>query len=173
MDNSLKDDDGMKRKFAVVTLTLAVGLAACEGSTDTGSATAPAEVVAATPQAVPEAAAARPGLAPAPATVATPGAPAYAALYPGALIEGEPTLADGVAGPGGLLTFTTEDEPQAVVDFYKSRAEAAGLSPVMSMNQGEAIAYGAGSPEGATIQVVASPAEAGGTSVQLSWSSGE
>ena len=171
MDNSLKDDDGMKRKFAVVTLTLAVGLAACEGSTDTGSATAPAEVVAATPQAVQEAAAARPEAAP--ATVATPGAPDYAALYPGALIEGEPTLADGVAGPGGLLTFTTEDEPQAVVDFYKSRAEAAGLSPVMSMNQGEAIAYGAGSPEGATIQVVASPAEAGGTSVQLSWSAGE
>lgn len=102
-----------------------------------------------------------------------PGAPAFAALYPGAVVEGDPTVADGMAGPGGLLTFTTSDAPQAVVDFYKTRAEAAGLSPVMAMNQGEAIAYGAGSPEGATIQVVASPAEAGSTSVQLSWSAGE
>jgi hypothetical protein len=161
----------MKRKIAVVTLTLAVGLAACEGSSDTGSAAAPADVVAAPLPAAPEAAGARAELAP--ASAAVEGAPDYAALYPGAVVEGEPTVADGVAGPGGLMTFSTEAEPQAVVDFYKSRAEASGLSPVMSMNQGEAIAYGAGSPEGATIQVVASPAEAGGTSVQLSWSAGE
>ncbi|MBB5747145.1 hypothetical protein [Brevundimonas variabilis] len=161
----------MKRKFAVVAMTLALGLSACEGPGDTTPAANVAEDVAAPAAADPPAAEARVELAP--ASPAVPGAPDYAALYPGAVIEGVPTVADGVAGPGGLLTFSTEAEPQAVVDFYKRRAEASGLSPVMSMNQGEAIAYGAGSPEGATIQVVASPAEAGGTSVQLSWSAGE
>lgn len=160
----------MKRKIAVVAIALAAGLAACEGSSDSGpSVDASAAVPGAS--ASPPAMEARADLPPAEPIVA--GAPVYAALYPGSVIEGDPTVADGVAGPGGLLTFTTAAEPQAVVDFYKGRAEAAGLSPVMSMNQGEAIAYGAGSPEGATIQVVASPAEAGGTSVQLSWSSGE
>ena len=166
----------MKRKIAVVAMTLTVGLSACEGSSDTdlsaGEAGAGTASVAAEPTAtVAETAEARTERMPAAPVV--PGAPDYAALYPGAVIDGEPTVADGVAGPGGLLTFSTEAEPQAVVDFYKSRAEASGLSPVMSMNQGEAIAYGAGSPDGATIQVVASPAEAGGTSVQLSWSAGE
>lgn len=166
----------MKRNFAVVAMTLTMGLSACEGSSDTdlsageaGAATVPA--AAAPPAIVSETAEARAERVPASPVV--PGAPDYAALYPGAVIEGDPTVADGVAGPGGLLTFSTEAEPKAVVDFYKSRAEASGLSPVMSMNQGEAIAYGAGSPSGATIQVVASPAETGGTSVQLSWSAGE
>ena len=171
-DNSLKDDDGMKRKIAVVAMTLAVGLGACEGSGQVDSAAEGADAATETAApAAPEAGDTRAERVP--AAPAVRGAPDYAALYPGAEIIGEPTVADGVAGPGGLLTFSTEAEPQEVVDFYKSRAEASGLSPVMSMNQGEAIAYGAGSPEGATVQVVASPAEAGGTSVQLSWSAGE
>jgi hypothetical protein len=170
----------MKRKIAVVTMTLAVGLVACEGSGEVAPsadvAEAAAESTTATPTVPDVPVAARTGEASAslaPASPAIPGAPEYAVLFPGGVIEGEPTLADGVAGPGGLLTFSTTAEPQAVVDFYKNRAEAAGLSPVMSMNQGEAIAYGAGSAEGATIQVVASPAETGSTSVQLSWSAGE
>ena len=169
----------MKRKIAVVTMTLAVGLVACEGSSEADRSADVADAATVAQAAVPEAAEAAEARAKggpaelAPAGPAVPGAPDYAALYPGAVIEGEPTVADGVAGPGGLLTFSTTAEPQAVVDFYKSRAEAAGLSPVMSMNQGDAIAYGAGSAEGATIQVVASPAEAGSTSVQLSWSAGE
>lgn len=169
----------MKRKIAVVAMTLAVGLVACEGSSEADPSGDVADAATAATAAVPEAAEAaeaRAEQAPAelmPARPAVPGAPDYAALYPGAVIQGEPTVADGEAGPGGLLTFSTTAEPQAVVDFYKSRAEAAGLSPVMSMNQGDAIAYGAGSAEGATIQVVASPSEAGSTSVQLSWSAGE
>ncbi len=169
-DNGLKDDDGMKRTIAVVAMTLTVGLSACDGVSD--AEPAPDAAVTAAPAVVADNAA--PASAePAPTPPIVAGAPAFAALYPGGVVEGEPTIADGVAGPGGLLTFTTPDAPQAVVDFYKSRAEASGLSPVMAMNQGEAIAYGAGSPKGATIQVVASPADSGGTSVQLSWSAGQ
>ena len=64
--------------------------------------------------------------------------------------------------------------PDAVVAFYRQRAEAAGLAPVMAMNQGEARAYGAAArtANGATMQVVASPGEGGLTSVQLTWSAG-
>lgn len=169
-DNGLKDDDGMKRTIAVVSMTLALGLTACEGSSD-AAPSAGRGVTASAPTATAPDPIERAQLAP--AELVFPGAPAFAALYPGAVVEGDPTIADGVAGPGGLLTFSTEAEPGAVVDFYKRRAEASGLSPVMAMNQGEAIAYGAGSAEGATIQVVASPSEDGGTSVQLSWSAGE
>ena len=64
--------------------------------------------------------------------------------------------------------------PETVIAFYRQRAEAAGLSPVMAMNQGEARAYGAAARKenGATLQVVASPGEEGLTSVQLTWSGG-
>jgi hypothetical protein len=80
----------------------------------------------------------------------------------------------GPTGPGGLITFTTDAAPETVVAFYRQRAEAAGLSPVMAMNQGEARAYGAAArkDKGASLQVVASPGESGLTSVQLSWSAG-
>ena len=78
------------------------------------------------------------------------------------------------AGPGGIATYTTDADPDAVIAFHRSRAEAAGLSSAMSMDQGEARAYGAASPEsGASLQVVASAAENGLTSVQLSWSAGK
>ncbi|MNO07877.1 hypothetical protein D3C81_2302640 [compost metagenome] len=72
------------------------------------------------------------------------------------------------------MTFTTDAAPDAVVAFYRQRAEAAGLAPVMAMNQGEARAYGAAARKenGATLQVVAAPGEGGLTSVQLTWSAG-
>ena len=55
-----------------------------------------------------------------------------------------------------------------------TRAEEAGLTSVMGMNQGDARAYGAaGGQAGATnLQVVAAPGAGGETSVQLSWSAG-
>ena len=61
-----------------------------------------------------------------------------------------------------------------MIDFYRQRAERAGLSPIMAMNQGEARAYGASArtDKGASLQVVAAPGEDGATSVQLSWSGG-
>jgi len=171
--NSLKDVGGMKRSVAAVAVALTVGLVGCDERSEAApetslppAADAPAEIA--------PAAAAAPGPA-APADAAPiDGAPAFAALYPGAQADGPATVANGPTGPVGLITFTTDADPDAVVAFYKQRAEAAGLAPVMAMNQGEARAYGAAArkADGATLQVVASPGEGGLTSVQLTWSAG-
>jgi len=103
-----------------------------------------------------------------------PGAPPFAALYPGATLDEPATVAAGDAGQGGLATFHADAQPDQIVTFYRERAEAAGLTSVMGMNQGAARAYGAAGaqPNGPSLQVVASPAEAGGASVQVTWSEG-
>ena len=166
----------MKRSVAAVAVALTVGLVGCDERSEAAPETsppppadAPAEIapVAAAVAATPEAAAPA-----APASI--DGAPAFAALYPGAQADDPAAVANGPTGPGGLITFTTDAVPDAVVAFYKQRAEAAGLSPVMAMNQGEARAYGAAARKenGATLQVVAAPGEGGLTSVQLTWSAG-
>lgn len=153
-------------------------LAACD---QTGSAPPDVE----SPQAVAEAEAApAPVLAPLPTTspaealpaaaAAAPGAPTFAVLYPGAAADSPALSADGPDGPGGLVTYTTQADPDAVIAFYRQKAEAAGLSSVMAMNQGLARAYGAAATDvGASLQVVASPTDDGETSVQLSWSAGQ
>ncbi len=61
-----------------------------------------------------------------------------------------------------------------MIAFHRARAEAAGLSSAMSMDQGEARAYGAtNAASGANLSVVASATEEGPTSVQISWSAGQ
>jgi len=164
----------MKRSLAAVAAVLIVGVAGCDSSTAPAKAPAKAaDTTGAGATVQPDAPA--PVTVPAGATAAADASatPAFAAVYPGATLEGDPTTAGGPAGPGGILTFTTEASPEAVIDFYRDRAEASGLAPVMSMNQGEARAYGAARAEtDASVQVVASPADDGVTSVQLSWSAG-
>ena len=172
--NSLKDVGGMKRSVAAVAVALTVGLTGCDERSEAAPEIAPS---AATPEAPPaETVAALAAEAPATAASAAPidGAPVFAALYPGAQADAPATVASGPTGPGGLITFTTDAAPEAVIAFYRQRAEAAGLAPVMAMNQGEARAYGAAArkTDGATLQVVASPGEGGLTSVQLTWSAG-
>lgn len=136
-------------------------------------AAAPA-VVAGTPTPTPDPVAPSDD-APVAGATAVDGAPAFAALYPGAQVEGQPLLAGGEAGDGGLITFTTDASPDQVVAFYRERAEAAGLRSVTGMNQGEARAYGAAGDQanGPSLQVVAAPTDAGVTSVQLGWSAGQ
>lgn len=111
----------------------------------------------------------------APATPVAPGAPAFAALYPGSTPTAAPTVADGPSGPGGMAAFTTPDGADKVVAFYKTRAEASGLSSVSAMDQGEARAYAAADADGgsASLQVVAQPDGEGKTTVQLMWSAGQ
>jgi len=171
--NSLKDVGGMKRSVAAVAVALSVGLVGCDERSQAAPETSlppPAD----TPAEIAPVAASAPAADVEPAPASIDGAPAFAALYPGAQTDGPATVANGPTGPGGLITFTTDAGPDAVVAFYKQRAEAAGLAPVMAMNQGEARAYGAAarSTNGATLQVVASPGEGGLTSVQLTWSAG-
>jgi hypothetical protein len=80
-------------------------------------------------------------------------------------------VAAGPDGPGGLATYLTSADPEAVIEFHRSQAERAGLSSVMAMNQGDARAYGAAKAQ-SSLQVVAAPTPDGMTSVQLSWSAG-
>jgi hypothetical protein len=155
----------MKRIMAALALSAAAALPAACGR-EVEEAPAPASGVSAQVAVPPE-----PG---APVGLpAAPGAPAFAVLYPGASLDEPGISASGPMGPGGLVTYMTDAGPDAVIAFYRAQAEAAGLSSVMAMNQGEARAYGAAGKDGkANLQVVASPTETGTTSVQLSWSAG-
>lgn len=158
----------MKSSLAVVAVVVTVAIAGC----DRRAATAAADTPVALPQpaAAPVAPVAAPLSAPAIPVVDAP--PQFAVVYPDAEVEGDPLLAGGVAGPGGVVTFTTDAQPDAVIAFYRERAEAAGLATMMSLNQGEARAYGAQEQAtGASVNVVAAPSDER-TSVQLTWSAG-
>lgn len=169
----------MKRILAVLALTCAAAMPAACGQNPETTAAAEVSGPAAPPEAAPTAdaaapATAEPAAAPAAGPLAAPGAPAFAALYPGATMDAPAITASGASGPGGIATYTTDADPDAVIAFHRARAEASGLSSAMAMNQGEARAYGAASPDsGASLQVVASAVEDGPTSVQLSWSAGK
>lgn len=161
----------MKSNLAVVAVFLTVAIAGCDERA----------AVPAKPMQV-DTAEARDGRVDAVAPAATPNAtslkvangavPQFAEVYPDAEVEGEPLTAGGAAGPGGMVTFVTDAQPDAVIAFYRERAEAAGLATMMSLNQGAARAYGAQKQAtGASVNVVAAPSE-DRTSVQLTWSAG-
>jgi hypothetical protein len=180
----------MKRSLAAVVALLTVaslataGLSACkphgkapdgsagasESAARTGVESPVADTAASTSLVAPSVEA----TAPVDGAVRLADAPDFAAVYPGGVVEAPPTLAAGPSGPGGLVTFTTDAKPEAVIGFYKQRAEAAGLASVMSMNQGDSVAYGAAEvANGATLQVVATAMDKAPTSVQLTWSAGQ
>jgi len=169
----------MKRSLAAAAVAAVMILAGCgEGE--------PTEVAAAADEAAAEAAApaavAAPTLTPdsvAPAAAearpAAANAPAFAVIYPGAQLKGPATVAQGPAGPGGIVQFTTDASPAAVIAFYRQRAEAAGLKSINSMSSGEAQAYSAGDGadgRGQLMQVIATRIEGGPTDVQLDWTTG-
>lgn len=166
----------MIRRMAASAALVCLCLAGCDDRSKAEQTPAQASTAAPSENTAPAPAAADAPASqePAAAVPAAPGAPAYAALYPGAALDQPATTAAGPDGEGGLVTFTTAASPDQVVDFYRTRAEEAGLTSVMGMNQGDARAYGAaGGQAGAiNLQVVAAPGESGETSVQLSWSAG-
>ena len=155
----------MKRTLAATALMATLAVAGCsqapaDETPAAADAAAPVNAVA------PAATAAPVGPTPAaPVAPAAPGAPAFAVVYPGGEVSGPPTVARGPDGPGGILSFTTEATPEAVIDFYRQRAESAGLASMMAMNTGEARAYGAAATDGSgkLLRVVATPVEDGPT----------
>ena len=168
----------MKRSLAAAAVMAAMVVAGCSRGESAGEApaadtaaaeaTAPADDAALAPNAGAPAAAAA-------AVPAAPDAPVFAVIYPGAELKGPATTARGPAGPGGIVQFTTEATPEAVIAFYRQRAEAAGLKPINSMNRGDAQAYSAGDAadgRGQLMQVIATRAEAGPTDVELDWTPG-
>lgn len=166
----------MKRTLATAGLMAAMALAGCGQAPADEAALAGETAAGGTAPTAPAAADARVDAADpaAPALPAAPGAPAFAVVYPGGSVAGPATVARGPDGaPGGILSFTTEASPETVVAFYRQRAEAAGLSSVMAMDQGGARAYGAVAQDrGDKLHVVATPVDNGPTSVQLDWTAG-
>ena len=165
----------MKRMRAAAALAAAMAMTGCgqaaadkAPSADAGAEAVDTSAVIAAPDA--RATPAAPAVLP-----AAPGAPAFAVLYPGGSVDGPATMAQSPAGPGGILTFTTDASPDTVVAFYRQRAEAAGLTTIASMSQSGASAYSAGdgaAGQGKLLSVVATPVDDGPTSVQLSWAAG-
>ena len=168
----------MKRSLAATAVVAAMVLAGCsdrEPAPDAAAAGDVAAEVSASTEAPATAAAATPPAGAASALPAAAGAPAFAVIYPGAELKGPATVAQGPAGPGGIVQFTTDAEPEAVIAFYRQRAAAAGLKPINSMNRGDAQAYSAGdgaSGRGKLLQVIATRIEDGPTDVQLDWTNG-
>ena len=162
----------MKRTLATAALMSAMIMAGCSQAPAEEAPAADAAAVAAADAAAPTPAS--PAPAASTAAPAAPGAPAFAVVYPGGAVSGPVTVARGPDGPGGILSFTTEASPEAVIDFYRQRAEADGLASVMAMNTGDARAYGAAAEDGSgkLLRVVATPVADGPTNVQLDWTAG-
>lgn len=156
-----------------VTVSALVGtaalLAACSNDASAPSA---AEMVAVEADAVPASAEITPEASSEVTLAREPlskDAPAFASLYPQAQLNQPVVIASENGSEGGIAEFTTIDTPEMVIDHYRLLADRSGLLPVMAMNQGSARAFAAKSNQGAELQVVASPAEDGQTSVQLTW----
>lgn len=162
----------MKRILLAVGAMTVLAVAGCGDNDKSPTAGAPASAPATAPAPSPST------TAPEDVSAATPSGaaiPAFAALYPGAVVEGPPMTAQGPGGPGGIVSFTTDADPETVVAFYRSQAETAGLSTIAALTQGGVRAYSAGdgaSGAGKLLSVVATPGEDGPTEVQLTWTAG-
>lgn len=66
----------------------------------------------------------------------------YAPAYPGGEV-GASFSGSSKDGAGGMVTFTTRDSPERVIEFYKARAAAAGLTDVSNMDINGAKMFGA------------------------------
>lgn len=166
----------MKRTLAAAGVMAALAMAGCSQDSAPEAEEANAEVAATDVPVVPSTAPSpadpdSPAIA---AARAAPGAPSFAVIYPGGTPVGPATVAQGPEGPGGIVSFTTDSSPDAIIAYYRRTAEAAGLASVMAMNQGDARAYGAAADDGSgrLLRVVATPMEDGGTNVQLDWTAG-
>ena len=173
-----RDDQGMKRSLAATAVVAVMVLAGCserQPAEEEAAAAATAAVETTAPSAAPAEARLTPPAGAATALPAADGAPAFAVIYPGGALKGPATVAQGPQGPGGIIEFTTDASPEAVIAFYRQRAEAAGLKPINSMNRGDTQAYSAGDGvdgRGQLMQVIATRIEGGPTDVQLDWTTG-
>ena len=168
----------MKRSLAATAVVGAMILAGC-GEREPAEVAAAADDVAVeaiAPAAEPSADATPASSAPVVSALpAAPDAPVFAVIYPGGTPGGPATVAQGPEGPGGIVEFTTDATPAAVVAFYRERAEAAGLKSINTMNRGDSMGYAAGdgaNGRGQLMSVVATRIENDPTSVQLSWTAG-
>lgn len=174
---------GMNAVRAASAALLAVlTLQACDRASGDAAKAPPAEAGAAAPSPDPvprTTTAAGPSRAPAKTTPAADGAPAYAVIPSGAVSDGPATQVVDATGAGGLLTYSTDMAPDAVIEFHRGQAEGAGLVTMATMTQGGTRSYAASDPRrpDKMVQVVASPvpgdADRPQTSVQLTWTAAD
>ncbi len=97
--------------------------------------------------------------------------PDFAPLYPGGKVEGAiaGVTSENNAAQGGSVIFFTTAAPRQVVDYYRKKAESAGLSTQMDNDMGQALMFAAS--DDATkrgLQVIVG-AKDGGSHVTLTW----
>jgi hypothetical protein len=98
--------------------------------------------------------------------------PGFAPQYPGATVQVAVDMDVGNGKVKGvnqhMITMQTKDTPDAVIAFYKGKAEASGKSvKQMDSATGPMLMIGGNSPLDAEGYVIAMPAGAGGTSVNV------
>lgn len=97
--------------------------------------------------------------------------PDFAPIYPGGKVESTIAGIDSEGGEaqGGSVIYATTASPQQIIDFYKKKAEAAGLKPQMSADMGQALMFAAtDSDTKRGLQVIAG-AKDGGSHVTVTW----
>lgn len=92
--------------------------------------------------------------------------PAFTQPYPGARVT------QSVEAPndaGRMIVFTTPENPDTVIAYYRERAEEAGLTSGASMTMGETRMYGADASNGGSLAVMVAPSD-GQSQVTVTWS---
>lgn len=96
--------------------------------------------------------------------------PAYAPIYPGAVVTSS-TIGDSGIGAGGLVNFKVSDPPKTVIAYYEERMAAVGKPITMNSDVGGVHMLTAGdSGDGKGAMQVMVSAAGKGSEVQLTWS---
>jgi hypothetical protein len=96
--------------------------------------------------------------------------PEYVPAYENARWTGSLLASPGEAGPGGgMMSFTTSDTPEKVLEFYERKAIVGGLSHTLKGKTGDGDALSATAPDGRNVQVTARSGEDGRTNVEVVW----
>ena len=85
--------------------------------------------------------------------------PAFAPVYPGAVVTASVTGNSGEAK--GMVAFTTADSDEAVIAFYRDKAKASGMAEEaeVNMNGTRVLSMGSGNAGDAGLQVTVSPVD--------------
>ena len=94
--------------------------------------------------------------------------PADIPLYPGAKVTAS-FSGQGKDGSGGMVSFTTTDTPDAVVAFYKQKAEAAGMAQTMNMDMNGTKSYVAANDKDKRSLAITATKGSDGTTGQVTW----
>jgi len=76
------------------------------------------------------------------------------------------TVIDQADGKGALVTFETNDAPEAVANYYRAQAQAAGIDIEVDMTVNESRVIGGKNGSGTTFSLSATPKDTG-TRAQL------